>query len=253
MKRRPAIVPTGAGVSGGLASHRLIRGLKGPYYHFRIEERLTKLRFRLTHKIIFSALAITPLTLGAFLFGFLSFRHLKGSIPNELREQYHLRGGNAPPSVRAGVIATLRDFQQGYVKRDAKDLNAFMNRLFLRNDDILLLGTGGGEWARGYPAATQFIGSDWMYWGDFRFAVDDSAIWSSGDVAWIASVGAVHEYGMARPLRFSAILTRNGSNWVLRQADFQWDDREPGPADLLRPSTHVKLLKWVWRYICDIA
>jgi hypothetical protein len=210
-------------------------------------------RFRLTRKMIFSALAIALLILGAFLFGFISCRHLKGSVSSDLREQYLLQGGNAPPSVRAGVLTTLRDFQEGYVKRDSKELNAFMNRLFLRNDDILLLGTGAGEWARGFPAVAEFIRADWLNWGDFRFAVDDSVIWSSGDVAWIASVGVVHEHGLDRPLRFTAILTRNGSHWVLRQLHFQWDDRDPGLADLLRPRTDLKLFRWVLQYIRGIA
>ena len=81
--------------------------------------------------------------------------------------------------MRAGVLAALTDFQKGYVKRDPKELDAFMNRLFPKKDDILLLGTDAGEWARGYPAVGEFIRADWMNLGDFRFAVDDSVVWSS--------------------------------------------------------------------------
>ena len=100
---------------------------------------------------------------------------------SDLRKQY-LQAGDAPLSVRAGVLAALTDFQEGYVKRDPKELDAFMNRLFPKNDDILLLGTDAGEWARGYPAVGEFIRTDWLNWGDFKFAVDDSIVWSSGDV-----------------------------------------------------------------------
>jgi hypothetical protein len=108
-----------------------------------------------------------------------------------------------------------------------------MSRLFEKNDDILILGTDRSEWVRGYPAAAEFIRADWANWGDFRFAVDDSIICSSGDVAWVASVGAVRFNGVDRPVRFSAILTRHGDNWLFRQVHFQWEDRPASPASML--------------------
>ena len=211
------------------------------------------MRFGLTGKRIFSALAIALLLLGAFLFGFVSSHHLKGSISSDLRRQYQLQAGDAPASVRAGGLVALKDFQEGYVKRDPKELDAFMNRLFPRSDNVVLLGTDAGEWVRGYSAVAKFIRADWLNWGDFRFAVDDSIICSSGDVAWIASVGVLHEHGVDRPLRFSAVLTRNGANWVFRQVHFQWDAPDPGVADLLRPRTQLKLFRWVFRYIRRIT
>ncbi len=173
--------------------------------------------------------------------------------PNELRQQYLLPAGDAPPSVRAGVLDALKDFQEGYVKRDPNDLNAFMNRLFPKNGDILFLGTDAGDWARGYPAVAESIREDWLTWGDFRFAVDDSIIWSSGDVAWVVSVGVLHAPGSDRPVRYSAILTRNGNSWRFRQVHFQWDDRDPGVTDLLRPRTPLKLFRWVLEYMRAMA
>jgi hypothetical protein len=70
-----------------------------------------------------------------------------------------------------------------------------MNRMFPKNDDILLLGTDAGEWARGHPGEGEFIRTELAELGDFSFVVDDSVVWSTGDVAWIASVGVVHEQG----------------------------------------------------------
>ncbi len=209
--------------------------------------------FGLTRNRVLSALALALLVLGAFAFGFVSSLHLKSASSSDLRHQYLRQTGDAPPSVREGVLAALRAFQEGYVKRDPKELDSFMYRLFPESGDILLMGTDAGEWARGYPAVAEFIKTDWLKWGDFRFAVDDSIIWSSGDVAWIASVGVVHGRGSDRPLRFSAILTRNGSNWLFRQVHFQWDDRDPRPSDLLRPSTHLKVVRLVLYYIRGIA
>ena len=211
------------------------------------------MRFGLTGKRIFSTLAITVLLLGAFLFGFVSSHHLKGSITSDLRQQYQLQAGDAPASVRTEVLVALNDFQQGYVRRDPKELDAFMNRLFPRNNDVQLLGTDAGEWVRGYSAVAEFIRADWLNWGDFRFAVDDSIICSSGDVAWITSVGVMRDHGVDHPLRFSAVLTRNGSNWVFRQVHFQWDARDPGVVDLLRPRTQLKLFRWVFQSIRRIT
>ena len=203
----------------------------------------------LTHKRILLALAVALLTVGGFAFGFVSCLHLKSVASSDLRHQYLLQTGDAPASVRAEVLAALRAFQEGYIRRDPKQLDSFMHRLFPENDDILLLGTDADEWVRGYRPVGEFIREDWLKWGDFRFAVDDSIVWSAGDVAWIASVGVVHGQGADRPLRFSAILTRHGHNWVFRQVHFQWDDRDPRPSDLLHASTYLKLGRLVLRHI----
>ena len=141
--------------------------------------------------------------------------------------------GDAPADVQAGVHAALRTFQDGYVKRDPKTLDAFMDRLFEKNDDLLLLGTGASEWSRGFPAATEFVRRDWAYWGDFRFAADDAIVSSSGDVAWIATMGTVHYKKYDRPVRFSAVLTRHGGRWLFRQMQFQYEDGGAKAAGLL--------------------
>jgi ketosteroid isomerase-like protein len=212
-----------------------------------------KLGFGFNRKTLLSVLTVVLLVLGAFTFGFVSSLHLKSSESAELGKQYLLPKGDAPPSVRGEVQATLRDFQEGYVKRDPQELDSFMNRLFSKADDVLLLGTDAGEWARGYPAVAAFIKTDWLEWGDFRFSANDSIIWSSGDVAWIASVGTVRGHGSDRPVRFSAILARNGSSWQFRQLHFQWDDRDASAADLLRLSTYQELAKWLLQRTRQIA
>jgi hypothetical protein len=199
----------------------------------------------LIRKRILLVLVLVLFTGGAFSLGFVSCLHLKNVGSSDLRQRYLLQTGDAPAPVRADVIAALRAFQDGYVRRDPKDLDSFMHRVFPDNDDILLLGTDADEWVRGRRAVAEFISEDWAKWGDFRFAVDDSIVWSAGDVAWIASVGVVHDQRVDRPVRFSAILTRRGSNWLFRQVQFQWDDRDPRPADILRASTYLRLVRLV--------
>ena len=48
---------------------------------------------------------------------------------------------------------------------------------------------------------------------------------------------------MNRPLRFTAILTRQGDRWIFRQIHFQWDDRDPGVLGLLRSATYGRLAR----------
>jgi hypothetical protein len=141
--------------------------------------------------------------------------------------------GDAPAAVQAGVQASLRDFQDGYVRRDPQAIDSFMSRLFERSDDLVILGTGPGEWARGYPAASDFVLRDWKAWGDFRFEVDKSIVSSYGDVAWVATVGTLHRKRYDRPVRFSAVLTRKGERWFFRQMQFQYEDRAATPTNLL--------------------
>ncbi|HVJ04804.1 MAG TPA: nuclear transport factor 2 family protein [Candidatus Saccharimonadales bacterium] len=195
------------------------------------------------YKALCATSLIALLVVGSFVFGFNACLHLKSSASGEIRRQYLRPAGDAPPSVKAGVLVALRAFQEGYTKRDPKEINAFMTRLFPRNGDVLLLGTDTGEWARGYPAVSEFIKNDWERWGNFSFSADDSIISSAGDVAWIASVGVLRDAAADRPLRFSAILARSENKWVFRQVHFQWDDRDPATADLFQPSTHVKIAK----------
>lgn len=212
------------------------------------------MRFRLTYRRVLGGLAALLFVFIFFLLGFVSSRHARtAAVPSEVRKAYLTQPGDATPAERAGVLVALRGFQDGYVKRDPKDLDAFMNRLFLKDDDVLLQGTDSGEWVRGYSAVGEFIRADWTGWGDFRFAVDDSIVWCTGDVAWIASVGTLRQHGSERPLRFSAVLTRHGNDWRFRQVHFQWDDSGPDSTNLRSPHTYVTLFKWALQSVWSAA
>jgi hypothetical protein len=202
---------------------------------------------------IVSGLAAALLFIGGFAFGFVACLHLKSAASKDIRAEYLRHAGNAPPSVRSGVLTTLRAFQAGYIKRDPKDLDSFTSRLIAKSDDVLILGTDAGEWVRGYSATAAFIRADWQGWGDVRFNVDDSIISSFGDVAWVASTGEVHFKGFNRPVRFSGVLIRDGNNWLFRQIQFQWDDRDPSSTDIFRPRTYLKLVELAFRRISGSA
>lgn len=210
---------------------------------------------RLTHKRATIIVVVSVAVLAGFATGFVSCLDLKTTPSNEAFKRQMLRSGDAPPAVRAGVLNSLRAFQNGYQKRDGRDLDSFMKGLFTRDGDVLMIGiqSGTSEWARGYTAAAQFIRRDWEKWGDFRFDVDNAVVWSSGDIAWVASVGSVRSKDAERPVRFTAILAREGDRWVFRQIHFQLDQTDPEEADVLNPHMYLQLVRIALRKITTEA
>jgi ketosteroid isomerase-like protein len=198
-----------------------------------------------TRSKVFTLFAFIALGIAAFVLGFVSCLNLKHAAPAD--ESLRLLGsaGDAPPEVRDGVRAALRAFNDAYAKRDVAQLDAFMARTFPGDADIVLIGSEGTptEWARGHHAIRGFIQHDWQTWGTFRFDADKALVWSSGDIAWVATFGAVQYRGAQRPLRLTAILERHGDAWLFRQLHFQWDDCDPGARDLLRPRTYLTLAR----------
>ena len=189
----------------------------------------------LTRKTVVSALAGALIAIGGMAVCLVALQHFRSASDSRTLIVY--RAGDAPPAVQAEVRVALREFQDGYIQRDPRNLDAFMGRLFDKNDDILILGTDRAEWVRGYANAGAFIQRYWQGWGDFRFSVDDAVICASGDVAWVVSFGTVRTKGTSYPIRLSAILTRHGHRWLFRQLQFQWERKPLSPASLftIRP------------------
>ena len=191
------------------------------------------MKLEVTKKRVFTALIFLLSCLCGLAVLFQTVQHKGASTPADLHAEVLRQPGDAPPAVKAGVQAALRDFQDGYIHRDPKNLDAFMDRLFEKNDDLLILGTGRLEWSRGFPAAVDFVRNDWASWGDFRFNVDDAIVSSHGDVAWVATVGTVQFRRSNQQVRLSAVLTRHGNKWLFQQMQFQYEDRPVTPASLL--------------------
>ncbi|MFP5206544.1 MAG: nuclear transport factor 2 family protein [Acidobacteriota bacterium] len=151
--------------------------------------------------------------------------------------------GDASPQARAGVRASLQAFQEGYLKRDPGKLDSFMRNLFDGNADLLVLGTDESEWVRGYPEVARFVRNDWTNWGELQLRLDDAIVNASGDVAWATAPGVVRFGRAARPIRFTAVLTRKQGQWRFRHLQFQWDDHEPTASDLLDPATYAAIAR----------
>lgn len=192
----------------------------------------------------FLLLTAALFALGGFTFGFVACLHLKSTSPIAERKQELDPSGNAPPAVRVAIVEKLQTLQDGYTRRDPKILSLLTQNLFPKDGDVLILGTDGGvgEWVRGAPAARDFIAGDWRYWGRLQLDTDHAIVWSSGNAAWMATIGTVRWEKRERPIRFTAILTHEQDRWVFRQMHFQWDDDDPSTADLFRTSTYARLL-----------
>jgi hypothetical protein len=133
--------------------------------------------------------------------------------------------GNAPYSTRMEIIEQLNKFQDGYSKRDPKNIDTFMQSLYSR-ENILILGTMPGEIYSGYEKATRLVKSDWDSWGDCKFEMDSANISSSGNAAWFSTRGYV-EFDLSSllviPLRLTGIMVKENQEWKFQQQQFQFD------------------------------
>ena len=166
--------------------------------------------------------------------------------------------GDAPAGVRTGVVATLAALAAGYGTQDSSRLDAVMNQVFATDADLLVLGADGygHEWARGREQARKFLTRDWAVWGDFRFDPAKTLVWSSGNVAWIATVGQVRYPHGNRQIRLTGVLEKRdgplrngpqlGGQWVIRQLQFQWADGAATARDLIHGATYSELLHKGW-------
>jgi hypothetical protein len=190
---------------------------------------------RLTHsRLLLSALIGLGLAASGFLIGWhLSRRPIGFGHP----VHYLSHKGDAQEQVRAAVLTSLRAFQSGYSKRDPAIISSFMEQLFPKEGDILVLGTDSGEWIEGYQRVRDFIANDWRYWGDVRLDVDNAMVSAEDDVAWLTTIGTVGSGSSpTRAIRFAAVLTRSDGRWLFRHIQFQWDDSPETLAELLRRS-----------------
>jgi SnoaL-like domain len=189
---------------------------------------------RTRSRVLVSALIGLGLVTGGFLTGWhLSRRPIGVGSPGN----YLGHRGDAQEQVRAAVLVSLRVLQSGYTKRDPAIIPAFMEQLFPKDQDILILGTNSDEWVEGYERAGVFFANDWRYWGDVRLDVDNATISADNDVAWLVTIGTVGS-GSSPPrmIRFAAVLTRSKDRWLFRYIQFQWNDQAASLAELLRQS-----------------
>jgi hypothetical protein len=100
-----------------------------------------------------------------------------------------------------------------------------MEQLFSR-DNVLILGTQPFERLDSYERATHLVYSDWRRFGDCRFLMSNAHISSSGNVAWVSTIGYVDldiNRFLILPLRLSAVMVKESDVWKFQYMQFQFD------------------------------
>ena len=133
--------------------------------------------------------------------------------------------GNASAEIRAEILDQLDYFQKGYTERDTTIMESYMERLFSK-ENILILGTMPGEIYSGYVEAADLVSSDWLYWGDVTMLTESANISASDSVAWFSMIGHVVfdlTSMLDLPLRVSGVMVQGEHTWKFQQLQFQFD------------------------------
>lgn len=107
------------------------------------------------------------------------------------KDRKSLGKGNANDNIQIEVRQVLEKFQEGYTKRDNSLIDSYMEELFSKESDALIVGTADAEWCLGLEGMKEIIESDWKYWGNLKLDVDGALVSSYGNVAWITTEGVV--------------------------------------------------------------
>jgi hypothetical protein len=91
------------------------------------------------------------------------------------------------------IRSLLQAFQEGYIRRDLTQVDAFLQ---LFTVDAEVIGTNGvrpglDEWYTDRASARELVEGDWEGWGDLRLDLDSLSIHSRGDVGWVAAPATV--------------------------------------------------------------
>src|SRR5574338_63354 len=87
----------------------------------------------------------------------------------------------------------LERFQEGYTRRDVRQVEAFME---LFSADAEVIGTNGvrpgvDEWYLNRASARELVEGDWEGWGDLRLDLESMSVHSRGEVGWVAATATV--------------------------------------------------------------
>lgn len=102
-------------------------------------------------------------------------------------EKKTLMRGTAPEEIQLEVRRVLQKFQVGYTKRDVSMLSEFVDELFVKDEDLFIVGTGHDELCLGFDEVKELVEGDWLYWGNARIFTENAMVSSNGDAAWIAA------------------------------------------------------------------
>lgn len=89
------------------------------------------------------------------------------------------------------LTQVLNTFEEAYIQRDVSKIDSFMDALFDKNENVIIVGTSCGEWCIGYEEVKNIFLSDWEYWGDVRINTSEATIIPLGNTALIHTTGTI--------------------------------------------------------------
>jgi len=99
--------------------------------------------------------------------------------------------GDAPTDTKHEIINVLQILQKGYLERNLAEVDRYMEMLFNKDEDNIIIGTSDEEWFFNYDEAKELITSDWEWWGDVTFNIDETIISTAEDIVWLTTSGTV--------------------------------------------------------------
>lgn len=91
------------------------------------------------------------------------------------------------------IRETLTKFKNGYLNRDIKKIDGFMEEIFANSSNLSVLGTGNEELVYGYKEIRELIKFDWLDWGDVKIDLEHLKINSADNIAWFYASGDVKQ------------------------------------------------------------
>ncbi|MBU3142706.1 hypothetical protein [Clostridium sp. CF012] len=93
--------------------------------------------------------------------------------------------------IKNELMEVLNIFEEGYIQKDVSKIDSFMDSLFDKDENVIVMGTSCGELCLGYSEVKDIFLSDWEYWGDLRIKAEEATVIPLGNTALIHTTGTI--------------------------------------------------------------
>lgn len=91
------------------------------------------------------------------------------------------------------IKKAIKNLQQGYTERSIKKVDDFMEKLFIKDESLWVLGTSTEELFFGAEEVKKLFEGDWQYWGDVFINYEEAHIEEKNNLAWFAARATVKQ------------------------------------------------------------
>lgn len=85
------------------------------------------------------------------------------------------------------IKKVIKNLQQGYSERSINNIYEFMEKLFIKDESLWVLGTSTEELFFETEEVKNLFESDWQYWGDVFINYEEAYVGIKNDLAWFAA------------------------------------------------------------------